>query len=64
MTFDDLSPELKAKVKECKTGAELAALAEREGIKLTIEQLDAVAGGDDDSGEWVCGGYQCRQDAC
>ena len=51
MTFDDLSPELKEKALACKSGAELVELAEAEGISLSDEQLDAIAGG---RGGWQC----------
>ena len=47
--YDGLSDDLKAKVANCKTGAELVSLAENEGIELTDEQLDAISGG----GDWV-----------
>ena len=43
--YDTLSDDLKAKVATCKTGEELVALAEQEGIELTDEQLDAISGG-------------------
>ena len=48
--YDGLSDDLKAKVVTCKTGEELVALAESEGIELTDEQLDALSGGSD----WSC----------
>ena len=48
--YDKLSDEMKAKVANCKTGEELVALAEKEGIELTDEQLDAISGGY----HWVC----------
>ena len=40
-----LSEEQIAKVKACKSEAELLALAKAEGIELTGEQLEAVSGG-------------------
>ena len=43
--YDSLSDDLKAKVANCKTGEELVSLAEKEGIELTDEQLDAISGG-------------------
>ena len=43
--YEGLSDDLKTKVANCKTGAELVSLAEREGIELTDEQLDAISGG-------------------
>ena len=48
--YDGLSDDLKAKVATCKTGAELVSLAEKEGIELTDEQLDAISGGFDWTG--------------
>ncbi len=43
--YDSLSDELKEKAKACKTMDELTALADKEGIELPDEVLDAVAGG-------------------
>lgn len=40
-----LSEEQIAKVKECKNQEEIIALAKDEGVELTNEQLEAVAGG-------------------
>ena len=40
-----LTEEQIAKVKKCKNGDELLALAKSEGIQLTDEQLAAVSGG-------------------
>ena len=48
MEFKDLAPELQAKAKACANGEELMALAQEEGVELTDEQMEAVAGG----GEW------------
>lgn len=45
MNVDDLSPELREKVKACKTPEELFALAKSEGIELFEEQLDAISDG-------------------
>ena len=45
MDFNELSEELKAKAKECKSPEEVFALANEAGIELTEEQLDAVSGG-------------------
>ena len=53
--YDSLSDDLKAKAANCKTGEELVALAQSEGIELTDEQLDAISGGF----EWSCD-YQCN----
>ena len=40
-----LSDEQIAKAKACKSSDELLALAKKEGIELTNEQLEAVSGG-------------------
>lgn len=45
MEFDNLTDEQKAKALACKTPEDLFALAKEEGVELTDEQLDAVAGG-------------------
>lgn len=50
MEFNDLTEEQKAKAKECKTPEELMALAQQEGVELSDEQLEAVAGGSWNSG--------------
>ena len=43
--FDDLSPELKEKLRACETTEELEALAAKESIELSLDELDTVAGG-------------------
>lgn len=54
MDIKDLTPEQKAKAMECASSEELAALAQKYGIDLTNEQLNAIAGGE----EWYeCGGF-------
>ena len=45
MGFEDLAPELIEKAKACKDADELVELAKSEGIELTDEQLEGVAGG-------------------
>ena len=48
MDFEDLkNPELQEKLKACKTADDLADLAQEEGIVLTDEQLESLAGGFD-----------------
>lgn len=47
MNIEDFSPELQEKLKAAKSSEELVAIATEEGIDLTDEQLDAVAGGVD-----------------
>ena len=43
--FNELTPEQKDKVRACKSSDELIELAKSEGVQLTDEQLDAIAGG-------------------
>ncbi len=50
MDLSKISPELKARLLECTSPEELADLAKEEGIELTDEQLESVAGGTD----WSC----------
>ena len=45
MKKEDLSPELKEKTKSCKTTEELMELAREEGVELSDEQLEGIAGG-------------------
>lgn len=45
MEFEDLTPEQQEKAKACTTVDELVALAKEEGIELTDEDLEAMAGG-------------------
>ena len=50
MNFEDLkNPELQEKLKACKSPDELVELAKAEGMELTDEQLESIAGGDS---EW------------
>ena len=54
MDANELSDELKAKLLECKSTAEILQLAQDEGYELSDEQLDSVSGG------WLsCGDYGC-----
>ena len=46
MEYNDLTDEQKAKVKACKTVEELVELAKAEGVELTDEQFNSIAGGD------------------
>jgi len=46
----NLTEEQKAKIKSCKTSGEILDLAKAEGVELTPDQLDAVAGG-------MCGSF-------
>ncbi len=54
LNIEGLSDELKQEARACTSTAELLALAKREGIKLTEDQMDAVSGG----GTWST----CYQD--
>ena len=45
MNFEDLSPELQAKVEACTTPEELMKLAKAEGLEIPDEQLQEIAGG-------------------
>ncbi len=45
MEYKDLTDEQKDMVRNAKTPEELVALAQAEGIELTDEQLEAIAGG-------------------
>ena len=45
MNLEDLSPELQEKAKACKTVEDILTLAKDEGMELSDEELDAIAGG-------------------
>ena len=47
MDIEELTQEQKEKVRECASADELMALAEKEGIDLSEEQLQAISGGSD-----------------
>ena len=57
MNLDNLTPEQREKAKGCTNTEQLIELAESEGLELTDDQLDAIAGGS----SWNCdvddGGY-------
>ena len=44
-SFSQLTPEQMKKARECKSSDDLVELAKSEGVELTDEQLDAIAGG-------------------
>ena len=46
MKLEDLTAELKEKAIACKTPDDIITLAKEEGIDLTDEQLEGIAGGD------------------
>ena len=48
MSFEELSPELRVKVKACKTPEEILALAKEEGHSLSDEELEAISAGGED----------------
>ena len=50
MDYSEISDEIKAKAKACKTAEELFALAKSEGIDLSDDDLTAISGG----GSWDC----------
>ena len=52
MKYEDLPAELKEKARKCENAEELLSLARDEGIDLTDEQIEAIAGGRSD---WVAG---------
>jgi hypothetical protein len=41
-----LTPEQRARAKQCKTAEELLALAKEEGYELTDDELEGISGGD------------------
>ena len=45
MDYNELSPELRAKVSACKSSEEVIELAKSVGVSLTDEQLDSISGG-------------------
>lgn len=59
MSFEDLkNPELQEKLKACTNGSELAELAREEGVELSDEQLESIAGGEWDKSN--CMDKYCR----
>ena len=57
----DISPELRAKVAACKTPEEILAIAKKEGVKLSEEQLESISGG----AKWNwSGGYYTECPRC
>ena len=64
MNFDELTSEQIEKAKACKSGEELAAVAEEFGYSLSDEELESISGGTD----WKrlnCPGNDCSDhDSC
>ena len=56
MDLSNISDQLMEEARNCRTPEELLALAKREGIELTDEQIEGVAGGQD----W-CGPFGCTK---
>lgn len=54
MDINELSDELKAKLLECKSPAEILRVAAAEGYELNDEQLQGVAGG---AWDYSCDNY-------
>lgn len=55
MRFNEPTDEQKVKARACSSAEELMALAEAEGVELSDEQLEGVAGG------WGCSDH-CPDD--
>ena len=45
MDFNDLTEEQRAQIKACETPEELQELAKKNGVELSLDDLDNVAGG-------------------
>ena len=60
-SLDDLTPELREKLAQCKTPEDILALAKTEGIDMTDEQLDFISGGINVN--WTWKGAPCPRSA-
>ena len=61
MSFADLkNPEFQEKLKNAQTPEDLITLAKAEGVELSDEQLETVAGG----GKWIPCEIQCKENYC
>lgn len=49
--WDNLTDKQRAEARRCKSAEELSLLAGREGLELTDEALDAIAGGCDSTND-------------
>lgn len=56
MDLSNIPEKLMEEARSCKTPEELLDLAKREGIELSDEQLEGIAGGQD----W-CGPFGCTK---
>jgi hypothetical protein len=59
MNYMDISPELKEKARSCQSPEELFVLAKEEGLELSDEDLDGIAGGWCSEHEWGCPADKC-----
>ena len=50
MNFADLTPELRSRIRNCKTAEEILAIAKEEGYELSDKELEDVSGGI----KWQC----------
>ena len=54
MNFEELTSEQQAKARTCKNVDELVELAKEDGMELSDEELEAIAGG-----KWGLEGGEC-----
>lgn len=52
MRIKDLSPEQRKKARACNTPEEMLEFVKEEGLDLSPEQLDAIAGGNGEGNAW------------
>ena len=45
MNLEELTPDLRGKVRVCRTPDQILTLAKKEGYELTDEELEMIAGG-------------------
>ena len=65
MDFEDLSPELQERVRECRTIEELHEILQEEGMEIPDEELDAIAGGAwCNAYRWYCPLRSCPGESC
>ena len=56
-SLNGLSDEMRAKIASCAIPEDILALAQDEGVELSDEQMESVAGG-----SWDC--YDCSEFTC